>query len=165
MGPAADPAHIAGGKDALAALTAVARTTSPFVSRGDKSGTDALEKRLWKAAKIAPAGQPWYRDIGGGMGAALNAAAAMDAVTLSDRGTWLSFNNKRDLVVLVQGDKALTNRYDVIELNPAKHPDIKAAPAHVLAEWLAGPDGQAAIGAVTVAGQKLFIPSAANPVP
>ena len=99
------------------------------------------------------------------MGAALNAAAAMDAVTLSDRGTWLSFNNKRDLVVLVQGDKALTNRYDVIELNPAKHPDIKAAPAHVLAEWLAGPDGQAAIGAVTVAGQKLFIPSAANPVP
>jgi tungstate transport system substrate-binding protein len=165
VGPRSDPAHIAGGTDALAALTAVARSATSFVSRGDKSGTDALEKRLWKAAGIAPAGQPWYRDIGGGMGAALNAAAAMDAVTLSDRGTWLSFNNKRDLVVLVQGDKALINRYDVIELDPVKHPNINAAAAHRLAAWLVSAEGQTAIGAVKVAGQTLFVPSANHPVP
>ena len=161
VGPRADPAHIAGGHDAVSAFKAIAAAKAPFVSRGDSSGTDALEKRLWKVAGIDPTRQDWYRDIGGGMGAALNAAAAMDATTLSDRGTWLSFNNRRDLVVLVQGDPRLLNRYDVIQL----HPTIKAAPARQLAEWLAGPEGQAAIGAYTINGEQLFHPDADNPHP
>jgi tungstate transport system substrate-binding protein len=113
VGPRADPAHIAGGHDAVAAFTAIAAAGTPFVSRGDKSGTDALEKRLWRAAAIDPAhtsAGSWYRDIGGGMGAALNTAAAMSAYTLSDRGTWLSFGNKGDLAVLVEGDARLLNR-------------------------------------------------------
>jgi tungstate transport system substrate-binding protein len=124
-GPRSDPAHIAGTHDAVAALKAIASTQAPFVSRGDKSGTDALEHRLWGVAGIDPAeagGGSWYRDIGGGMGAALNTAQAMNAYTISDRGTWLSFGNKGDLTVLVEGDPRLLNRYDVILLNPAKHP-------------------------------------------
>ena len=165
VGPKSDPAHIAGTKDAVAALRAVAEAKAPFVSRGDSSGTDALEKRLWKVAGIDPVHQDWYRDIGGGMGAALNAAAAMDAVTLSDRGTWLSFKNRRDLVVLVQGDPRLLNRYVVIQLNPTLHRNVKAAPAQQLTEWLAGPEGQAAIGAYTIDGEQLFHPDADNPHP
>jgi tungstate transport system substrate-binding protein len=165
VGPKSDPAQIAGGNDAVAALRKVAETKAPFVSRGDSSGTDALEKRLWKVAGIDPTGRAWYRDIGGGMGAALNAAAAMDAVTLSDRGTWLSFTNRRDLIVLVQGDPRLLNRYDVIQINPALHRNVKAEPARQLAEWLAGPEGQAAIGAYTVGGEQLFHPDADNPHP
>ena len=128
VGPRSDPAHIAGGRAAVAAFTAIAQAGAPFVSRGDKSGTDALEHRLWRAADIDPAktgGGSWYRDIGGGMGAALNTATAMGAYTLSDRGTWLSFGNKRDLTVLVQGDPRLLNRYDVILLDPMKHPEAK----------------------------------------
>jgi len=165
VGPKADPAGIAGGNDAVAALRTVAERKAPFVSRGDSSGTDALEKRLWKVAGIDPTGRDWYRDIGGGMGAALNAAAAMEAITLSDRGTWLSFTNRRDLVVLVQGDPRLLNRYDVIQMNPTLHPNIKAGPARQLAEWLAGPEGQAAIGAYTLSGEQLFHPDADNPHP
>jgi len=165
VGPKADPAHIAGGSDAVAALRAIAEAKASFVSRGDLSGTDALEKRLWKVAGIDPTGQDWYRDIGGGMGAALNAAAAMNAITLSDRGTWLSFKNQRDLVVLVQGDPRLLNRYDVIQLSPSLHPNVKVEPARALAEWLAGPEGQAAIGAYTIDGEQLFHPDADNPHP
>ncbi len=166
VGPRADPAHIAGGQDAVAAFTAIAKAGAPFVSRGDKSGTDALEHRLWRAAEIDPAktgGGSWYRDIGGGMGAALNTAAAMGAYTLSDRGTWLSFGNKRDLAVLVQGDPRLLNRYDVILLDPKKHPEAKQEPARRLADWLASAEGQAAIGAYEVNGEQLFHPSAAAP--
>ncbi len=166
VGPRADPAHIAGGHDAVAAFTAVAATGAPFVSRGDKSGTDALEKRLWRAAAINPAqagGGSWYRDIGGGMGAALNTAAAMSAYTLSDRGTWLSFGNKDDLTVLVEGDPRLLNRYDVILLDPVKHPEAKQELAHRFAEWLASPEGQAAIGGYKVNGEQLFHPSADAP--
>ena len=125
VGPRSDPAHIAGTRDAVAALKAIASAQAPFVSRGDKSGTDALEHRLWRVAEIDPAkaaGGSWYRDIGGGMGAALNTAQAMNAYTISDRGTWLSFANKGELTVLVEGDPRLLNRYDVILLNPAKHP-------------------------------------------
>ncbi len=165
VGPAADPAHIKGGHDALAALTAIAKAKAAFVSRGDRSGTNALELRLWKAAEIDPksgAGS-WYRDIGGGMGQALNAAAAMPAYTLSDRGTWLSFKNKGPLAIVVEGDPHLINRYDVIELNPAKHPDAKLAAAHRLAEWLLSAQGQAAIGNFRVDGEQLFHPSAAAP--
>ena len=152
--------------DAVTALKAIAIAQAPFVSRGDKSGTDALEHRLWRMAGIDPAnagGGSWYRDIGGGMGAALNAAQGMDAYTISDRGTWLSFANKGDLTVLVEGDPRLFNRYDVILLNPAKHPVPKQALARRLLEWLASPEGQAAIGAYEVDGEQLFHPSAAAP--
>ena len=147
-----------------AAFFAAAR--APFVSRGDKSGTDALEHRLWRVAGIDPAkagSGSWYRDIGGGMGAALNTAQAMDAYTISDRGTWLSFGNKGDLTVLVEGDPRLLNRYDVIMLDPKRHPEAKQVPAGRLALWLVSPAGQAAIGAYRVAGQQLFHPSAAAP--
>jgi tungstate transport system substrate-binding protein len=166
VGPESDPAHVVGGHDAVAGLTSIASARAPFVSRGDKSGTDALEKRLWRKAGIDPVGSgggTWYRDIGGGMGAALNAASAMGAYTLSDRGTWLSFNNKGPLVVVIEGDPALLNRYDIIPLNPVKHPDAKNAAAQQLAEWLASPEGQGAIGAYTIAGEQLFHPSAALP--
>ncbi len=172
VGPGADPAHIAGTRDVLAAFRAIAAAKAAFVSRGDNSGTDALEKRLWNAVGLDPAakglaadsaaspGAGWYRDIGGGMGAALNAAAAMDAYTLSDRGTWLSFGHKADLRIVLEGDKRLLNRYDVILLNPQTHPQAKQAPAHRFAAWLASPEGQAAIGAYTIAGQRLFHPEA-----
>jgi tungstate transport system substrate-binding protein len=166
VGPRSDPAHIAGSDDAVAALKAIAAAPAPFVSRGDKSGTDALEHRLWRAAAIDPAkagGGSWYRDIGGGMGAALNAAQAMGAYTISDRGTWLSFGNKGNLAVLVEGDPRLLNRYDVILLNPAKHPVPKQALSKRFAEWLVSPEGQAAIGAYKVDGEQLFHPSAATP--
>jgi tungstate transport system substrate-binding protein len=165
VGPGDDPAHIAGGHDAIKALTAIATMESPFVSRGDRSGTNALELRLWKRAGIDPkAGAgTWYKDIGGGMGAALNTAAAIPAYTLSDRGTWLSFKNKEPLKIVTEGDSALINRYDVIELNPEKHPAAKLAPAHWLAMWLATQPGQDAIGAFRVGGEELFHPSAASP--
>ena len=166
VGPRSDPAQLAGGHDAIAGFRAIASARAPFVSRGDKSGTDALEKRLWRAAGIDPAAAghgAWYRDIGGGMGAALNTAAAMDAYTLSDRGTWLSFHNKGSLVVLIEGDPRLVNRYDVILLNPAKHPVPKQALARRFAEWLLSPEGQTAIGAYQVDGEQLFHPSAAVP--
>ncbi|HEV2189426.1 MAG TPA: substrate-binding domain-containing protein [Stellaceae bacterium] len=165
VGPGDDPAHVAGGKNAIIALTAIATKEANFVSRGDKSGTNALELRLWKRAGIDPksgAGS-WYKDIGGGMGAALNAAAAMPAYTLSDRGTWLSFKNKGPLKIAIEGDSALINRYDVIELNPKTHAGAKLAPAHQLAAWLASQAGQDAIGAFRVGGETLFNPSAADP--
>jgi tungstate transport system substrate-binding protein len=164
VGPQNDPAHIKGTRDAVAAFGAIAAAKAPFVSRGDRSGTDALEKRLWKAAGITPSGD-WYRDIGGGMGAALNAAAAMDAITLSDRGTWLSFGNRRNLVVLVEGDPHLLNRYSVIQINPEKHPNVAVGPARQLAEWLVSDEGQAAIGSYTRGGEQLFHPDASAPHP
>ena len=162
VGPGADPAHAAGTRDAVAALTTIAAAKAPFVSRGDKSGTDALEKRLWKAAGLDPAavGSGWYRDIGGGMGAALNAAGAMGAYTVSDRGTWLSFGNKAGMTIVLEGDPHLLNRYDVILLNPQTHPQAKQAQAHRFASWLAGPEGQAAIADYMIAGQRLFHPEA-----
>jgi len=166
VGPGADPAHIAGERDAVAAFAAIAETGAPFVSRGDKSGTDALEHRIWRAAEIDPGkagGGSWYRDIGGGMGAALNAASAIGAYTLSDRGTWLSFGNKGDLTVLVEGDPRLLNRYDVILLDPKKHREAKQAPARRLADWLTSAEGQAAIGAYQLNGEQLFHPSARLP--
>jgi tungstate transport system substrate-binding protein len=165
VGPSDDPAAIAGGNNALRALTAIAAKEAIFVSRGDRSGTNALELRLWKRAGIDPktgAGR-WYKDIGGGMGAALNAAAAMPGYTLTDRGTWLSFKNTGPLKVMIEGDAALINRYDVIELNPKTHPDARLAPAHWLAMWLATEPGQTAMGAYRVDGEALFHPSAASP--
>jgi tungstate transport system substrate-binding protein len=166
IGPRSDPARIAGDHDAVAALKTIAAAGAPFVSRGDKSGTDALEHRLWRAAAIDPVkagGGSWYRDIGGGMGAALNAARAMGAYTISDRGTWLSFGNKSDLAVLVEGDPGLLNRYDVILLDPKRHPEAKQQPARRFALWLVSPEGQAAIGGYKVKGEQLFHPSADAP--
>jgi tungstate transport system substrate-binding protein len=167
VGPSADPAHVRGGKDSVEAFKAIASTQAAFVSRGDKSGTNASELRLWKLAGQSPEAlhnERWYRDIGGGMGQALNAASAMSAYTLSDRGTWLSFNNKGDLVIAVEGDRRLLNRYDVIELDPKKHPGAKLEAATAFADWLVSPEGQAAIGAFRVNGQTLFNPSAAAPM-
>jgi tungstate transport system substrate-binding protein len=166
VGPSADPAHINGGHDSIAALKAIDEAKAPFVSRGDRSGTNAMELRLWKMAGVAPdkdGGGSWYRDIGGGMGQALNAASAMGAYTLSDRGTWLSFANKDTLVIAIENDPRLINRYDVIELNPRKHPNAKLAEAKILADWLASPDSQKAIGDYQIDGQRLFNPSAATP--
>jgi tungstate transport system substrate-binding protein len=166
VGPSADPAHVRGGNDSVAALKAIASAQAPFVSRGDKSGTNAAELRLWKIAGQTPDAlgkEKWYRDIGGGMGQALNAASAMNAYTLSDRGTWLSFNNKGSLVIAIEGDTRLLNRYDVIELNPQKHANAKLDDAKVFADWLVSSDGQQAIGAYQVNGEKLFNPSAAAP--
>jgi tungstate transport system substrate-binding protein len=161
VGPDADPAHIKGGHNVVAGFKEIWNAGAPFVSRGDKSGTDALEKRLWKAADldITKAG-PWFKDIGGGMGAALNTAAAMGGYTLADRGTWLSFNNRSQLTVVLEGDVALLNRYDVIELNPATHPQAKRDLAKKFADWLSSPAGQTAIGDYRVGGQKLFHPEA-----
>lgn len=166
VGPKADPAHVVGGHDAVAALQAIAAAKAALVSRGDRSGTNALELRLWKAADIDPkalGGGTWYKDIGGGMGQALNAAAAIQAYTLSDRGTWLSFQNKGSLIISVEGDPRLINRYVVIELNPQKHGDRNLAAANVFADWLVSPAGQAAIGAYKVGGEELFNPSADHP--
>jgi tungstate transport system substrate-binding protein len=166
VGPGSDPAHVGGSHDAQAALRAIAAARAPFVSRGDKSGTDALEKRLWRAIGLTPSsasGDAWYRDIGGGMGAALNAAAGMNAYTLTDRGTWLNFANKAELKILVEGDPGLVNRYDVILLDPVKHPDAKHEAARRLRDWLVSPTGQSAIGAYAVHGKQLFLPSAAAP--
>lgn len=163
VGPTDDPARIRGGSDAVAGLKAIAAAQAPFVSRGDRSGTNAAELRLWKIAGQMPdaiSKKAWYRDIGGGMGQALNAASAMDAYTLSDRGTWLSFNNKRSLVIAIEGDPRLINRYDVIELSPDKHAGAKLSIAKVFADWLVSSEGQQAIGAYQVNGQRLFNPSA-----
>ena len=165
VGPSADPAHIRGGNDSVAGLKAIAAAQAPFVSRGDRSGTNAMELRLWKIAGQTPdrlASQKWYRDIGGGMGEALNAASAMNAYTLSDRGTWLSFGNKGALVIAIEHDPRLINRYDVIELNPQKHAGAKLAAAKVFADWLVSAEGQQAIGAYEVNGQMLFNPAAAE---
>jgi tungstate transport system substrate-binding protein len=166
VGPSADPAHVRGGNDGVVALKTIASAQAPFVARGDNSGTSAAELRLWKIAGQTPDTlnkEKWYRDIGGGMGQALNAASAMDAYTLSDRGTWLSFNNKGSLVIVVEGDPRLINRYDVIELNPQRHAGAKLGIAKVFADWLVSSEGQQAIGAFQIAGHRLFNPSAESP--
>ena len=161
VGPGADPARIKGSPDCWSALNSIWRTQTPFVSRGDKSGTDAREKLLWQLAQfdVTKAGS-WYREIGGGMATALIAAADIDAYTLSDRGTWLAFNNRRNLNILVEGKRYLINRYDVIELSPQYHSGAKLGLAHQFADWLASPIAQQAIGSYEVDGHKLFHPEA-----
>ena len=163
VGPDTDPAHAFGQVSATDAFKSIAAAMAPFVSRGDKSGTDAAEKRIWRAANVTPSGA-WYRDIGGGMGAALNAAAAMGAYTLSDRGTWLSYGNKSGMKIVLQGDRRLLNFYDVILLNPQTHKQAKQAGAKRFANWISSPTGQAAIASYTIGGQKLFHP-AGDPKP
>ncbi len=162
VGPGSDPAKIKGGKDIVAALKKVADAKSIFVSRGDKSGTHAAELRLWKQADLDATQFPaeWYRSIGSGMGPTLNTAAAMNAYTLSDRGTWLSFKNPQELVVVVEGDKRLFNPYGVILVNPAKHPHVKKEMGMAFIDWLVSTPGQEAIAAYQINGKPLFFPSA-----
>ena len=156
VGPASDPAAIAGLADAPEALRRIAAARATFVSRGDDSGTHKAELRLWSA----PPSGDWYREAGAGMGATLNTARAMDAYSLADRGTWLSFANRGGLVALVEGDPRLFNPYGVILVNPARHPYVKARDAAAFMDWLTGPEGQAAIGAFTLEGERLFTPNA-----
>jgi len=162
IGPKSDPAKIARGHDVVAALTAVAQAKAPFASRGDKSGTNAAELRFWKMADIDPTGSGagWYRETGSGMGPTLNVAAQMDAYTISDRGTWLNFRNRADLVILVEGDKRLFNQYGVIVVNPARHPHVKEALAQKFADWVVSPAGQKAIAEYKIGGEQLFFPNA-----
>lgn len=164
VGPKDDPAGIK-GKDVVTALQAIKSRGASFISRGDQSGTHIAELKLWKAAgiDIAKDHGPWYKDIGQGMGAALNMASASNAYVLSDRGTWLAFQNRGDLAILVEGDKQLFNQYGVMLVNPAKHPTVKKEAGQRFVDWLVSPDGQNAIAAYKVNGQQLFYPNANDP--
>jgi tungstate transport system substrate-binding protein len=162
VGPTADPAKVKGGKDILAALKAINDMGTAFVSRGDRSGTHSAELALWKAAGLDPAvAKPgWYREIGQGMGAALNTAGAMDAYLLADRGTWIAFKNKGDLEIVVEGDQRLFNQYGIILVNPAKHPNVKQQLGQTFIDWIISAEGQNAIRAYKIDGQQLFFPNA-----
>ena len=161
VGPKADPAGTK-GRDLVAALAKIAAAGAPFVSRGDKSGTHAAELRYWKMAAIdTEAAKPkGYQACGCGMGPALNIAASTGAYVLTDRGTWLNFRNRGDLVVLVEGDTRLFNQYGVIAVNPAKHPHVKAALAQAFVDWVVSPAGQATIAAYKIGGEQVFFPNA-----
>ena len=164
VGPAGDPARTR-GNDIAAALGRLAKGGAPFISRGDKSGTHAAEVRLWKIAGLdveaaRPAG---YQACGCGMGPALNIASSSNAYALTDRGTWLSFKNRGDLKVLVEGDKSLFNQYGVMVVDAARHPHVKQALAQGFADWIASPAGQAAIAAYRIGGEQLFFPNAPRP--
>jgi tungstate transport system substrate-binding protein len=165
VGPKSDPAG-AKGKDIVAGLKAIKDKAAPFISRGDKSGTHAAELALWKIAGIDVAGAdkgPWYKEIGQGMGAALNTASASNAYTLADRGTWLSFKNRGDLAITVEGDNKLFNQYGVILVNPTKHPHVKKEPGQAFIDWLISPEGQKAIADYKINGEQLFFPNATVP--
>jgi tungstate transport system substrate-binding protein len=166
-GPAADPARIAGLGDTAEALRRIAAARAPFISRGDRSGTHAAELRLWQLAGIDPAsgrGQ-WYREVGQGMGPALNTAAAQGAYILADRGTWLSFRNRQDQRILIEGDMRLFNQYGVMLVNAQRHPHVKAADGQRFIDWLLSPAGQAAIASYRINGEQLFFPNADKPEP
>jgi tungstate transport system substrate-binding protein len=167
LGPSADPAHIAGGKNVVEAFRKIADEKAPFISRGDRSGTNEAELRYWKDASIAvnPAQDRWYREIGQGMGPALNMAASAKAYVLSDRGTWLSFKNRGTLEILVEGDKRLFNQYGVMLVNPTKHPEVNVKEGQAFVDWLISPDGQSAIAEYKIGGQQLFFPDAQSSAP
>jgi tungstate transport system substrate-binding protein len=159
VGPKDDPAHIRGLKDAREALQRIAASTAPFASRGDDSGTNRMELRLWKAAGVAPDPRTgWYRNLGQGMGPTLNIAAAMNAYTLTDRATWANFKNRQNLEILTDGDPALFNPYGSILVNPAKWPNVKAADARIWHEWLTSAAGLKAITSYRINGEELFFP-------
>jgi tungstate transport system substrate-binding protein len=164
IGPKSDPARIAGGKDAVAALRKIRQLSAPFVSRGDRSGTHFAELDLWKAAGIEPAKEKgrWYRETGAGMGGALNTASGLNAYILADRATWLSFKNRGELAVLVEGDKRLFNQYGIILVNPARHPGVKRDLGQAFIDWIISSEGQEAIGAYRIGGEQLFFPNAAS---
>ena len=165
VGPQTDPAGIKGSKDIVAALKTLKDAGVPFISRGDKSGTHQAELKLWSIAgvDITKDKGPWYREIGQGMGAALNSASASNAYVLADRATWLSFKNKGDLVIAVEGDKRLFNQYGVILVNPAKHPSVKKELGQQFIDWLVSTEGQKAIADYKVNGEQLFYPNARDP--
>src|SRR5712672_4305365 len=161
IGPLDDTAGLK-GKDIETALKTIQAKGTPFVSRGDRSGTHAAELALWKQAgiNIAAAKGSWYRQIGQGMGAALNAASGMNGYVLSDRGTWISFKNRGDLQIVVEGDKQLFNQYGVMLVNPQKYPSVKKELGQTFVDWLVSPEGQAAIAGYKIDGQQLFFPNA-----
>ena len=162
VGPRSDPAKVAGGKDIVAALRKVKAQTAPFVSRGDRSGTHMAELALWKVAGIDIAKEkgPWYRDTGQGMGPALNTASSMNGYILTDRATWISFKNRGDLTIVVEGDKRLFNQYGVILVNPAKHAHVKKDMGQAFIDWVVSADGQKAIADYKIGGEQLFFPNA-----
>lgn len=164
VGPAADPAGVAGANDAVAALARIAGARAPFVSRGDDSGTNKAELRLWAAAGIdvAAASGGWYRETGSGMGATLNMGVAMGAYVMADRASWTAFGNKAGHAVQVEGDPRLFNQYGITLVNPAKHPNVKAALGARFVAWMISPEGQAAIESHVVAGRQLFFANAAE---
>ncbi|MGA2892087.1 MAG: substrate-binding domain-containing protein [Xanthobacteraceae bacterium] len=163
VGPGADPAHIRGLKDALKALTQIAAAQAPFASRGDDSGTNRMELRLWKSAGIQPDPHSgWYRDLGQGMGPTLNIAAAMNAYTLTDRATWANFKNRQSLEILTEGDAALFNPYGSILVNPAKWPQVKFSDARIWHEWLTSKPGLDAIVSYRIGGEEVFFPPRAE---
>jgi tungstate transport system substrate-binding protein len=165
IGPKNDPAKVNGTRDIAAALVKIKEAGVAFISRGDKSGTHAAELNLWKVAGVDIAREkgPWYRDIGQGMGAALNTASASNAYVLADRGTWLSFKNRGDLVISVEGDKRLFNQYGIMLVNPAKHAHVKKDLAQPFIDWLISPEGQKAISDYKIGGEQLFFPNATVP--
>ncbi len=164
VGPASDPAGIAGMSSISAALETVRRKEMMFISRGDRSGTHMAELALWhlSGTDISATKGPWYREIGQGMGAALNMASVQDAYVLTDRGTWLNFRNRRNLAILVAGDAPLRNQYGVILVNPARHPYVRQQDGLAFIHWLTGAEGQKAIGDYKVDGQQLFFPNSAD---
>jgi tungstate transport system substrate-binding protein len=165
IGPRSDPAGIRGSKDIAAAFKAIQAKAAPFVSRGDKSGTHAAELNLWTVAgvEIEKAKGSWYREIGQGMGAALNTSNAMNAYVLSDRATWINFKNRGDLEIVVEGDRRLFNQYGVILVNPARHPHVKKADGQAFIDWLIGPEGQKSIADYKINGEQLFFANANQP--
>ncbi|MDT8344138.1 MAG: substrate-binding domain-containing protein [Thermohalobaculum sp.] len=167
VGPASDPAGIKGATDAAAAMRRIADAGAPFASRGDDSGTHKAELKLWETAgvDVKAASGGWYRETGSGMGATLNAGVGMGAYVLTDRASWVSFGNKADHVVVVEGDPRLFNQYGVILVNPAKHPAVKAADGQAFIDWLTGAEGQKAIAGFKVGGEQLFFPNAKGAVP
>jgi tungstate transport system substrate-binding protein len=161
IGPRSDPAGVK-AKDIETALKTIHARSAPFVSRGDRSGTHSAELALWKQAgiDIAASKGPWYREIGQGMGAALNTAGAIDGYVLSDRGTWISFRNRGDLEIVVEGDRRLFNQYGVMLVNPARYPSVKRELGQTFVDWLISREGQAAIAGYRIDGQQLFFPNA-----
>jgi tungstate transport system substrate-binding protein len=161
VGPKTDPAKLSGNKDVIESLKKIAASQSPFASRGDKSGTHAAELRYWKQADIDPqTGKgSWYRETGSGMGPTLNTASAMSAYAFTDRGTWLSFKNRGDLGVVVEGDTKLFNQYGIMLVNPAKHAHIKKELGQAFINWITSPEGQSAIANYKIEGQQLFFPN------
>ena len=162
VGPANDPAGIAGAKDTRAALKKLANRKGLFASRGDNSGTHSKELALWKSAGVDPAAASgtWYRETGSGMGATLNTAVGMGAYALTDRGTWISFKNKGNYRIVIEGDPELFNQYGVILVDPAKFPNVKAKQGQAFVDWLLSNEGQAAIASFKIEGQQLFFPNA-----
>ena len=161
IGPRADPARAA-GKDVLGALQKIKAAQAPFVSRADKSGTHAAELRLWSVAGIDIPNDkgPWYKETGSGMGPALNTASAMNAYILADRGTWLSFRNRDDLAILVEGDNRLFNQYGIMLVNPARHAHVKKDLGDAFIAWMVSPEGQKTIADYRIGGEQLFFPNA-----